>query len=145
MAEHMRANSARKDGLDRMSLACVWANCWRRERKTESWVAREVEWELRRVFPWEAYCSFVIFERSNAASPIPLFLDIIRVCYCRCCIPGGCVEGSEVVVVFEVEVDYKGPASGLAWWPVLRTNRRLAGNASKFQTSYAQLIHFDNS
>jgi hypothetical protein len=38
-------------------------------------VAREVEWELRRELPWEAYWAEVIRERSKAARPTP-FRDI---------------------------------------------------------------------
>lgn len=55
------------------------ANCWRRERKTESWVASEVECEVRREEPWEAYWAEVMRERSKAARPTPL-RDILMCC-----------------------------------------------------------------
>lgn len=72
MAVHMRANWARKEGSERISFAWVWANCWRRERKTESWVSSAAAFVVRRVEPWEAYWAEVRRERSNAAMPMPL-------------------------------------------------------------------------
>ncbi len=72
MAAHMRANCARKVGFERMSFACVWANCWSRERKTASWVSRACALVERRVEPWLAYCAEVRRERSKAARPTPL-------------------------------------------------------------------------
>lgn len=54
MAVHMRANCARKDGSERMSLACVWANCCSAVRKTESWVSRASAFVARREEPCEA-------------------------------------------------------------------------------------------
>lgn len=68
----MRANCARKDGSDRMSLAWVCANCCRRERKTESCVSRACASCDRKEFPWEANCADVRRERSKAARPTPL-------------------------------------------------------------------------
>lgn len=41
-------------------------------------MAREVECELRRLLPWEAYWADVIRERSKAARPTPL-RDIVDV------------------------------------------------------------------
>jgi hypothetical protein len=55
-----------------MSFAWVCANCWRRERKTESWVSRAEALEARREEPWEANWAEVRRERSKAARPTPL-------------------------------------------------------------------------
>ncbi len=72
MAAHMRANWARKVGLERMSLACVVANCCSRERNTASCVSRACALVERRVEPWLAYWAEVRRERSKAARPTPL-------------------------------------------------------------------------
>lgn len=72
MAAHMRPNSARNVGFDRMSLACVCANCCSRLRKTESCVESELACEVRRLEPCEANCAEVRRERSKAARPTAL-------------------------------------------------------------------------
>ena len=84
MAAHMRANWARKVGFERMSLACVVANCCSSERNTASCVSRACALVERRVEPWLAYWAEVRRERSKAARPTPL-RDIFRRrrCYCR--------------------------------------------------------------
>lgn len=72
MAVHMRANCALKAGSERMSLAWVWANCWRSERKTVSCVDRAEVLASRRYEPWEAKWREVRRERSKAPMPTPL-------------------------------------------------------------------------
>lgn len=72
----MRANCARNDGFERMSLAWVVANCWRRDRKTESCASRACALAVRREVPWEANWADVRRLRSKAPIPTP-FLDIV--------------------------------------------------------------------
>ncbi|KNB11726.1 hypothetical protein FOXG_20553 [Fusarium oxysporum f. sp. lycopersici 4287] len=78
MAAHMRANWARKAGSERISRACVFANCWRRERNTASCVSRAWALLARREEPCDANCADVRRERSKAARPTPL-RDIVEV------------------------------------------------------------------
>ena len=51
-AVHMRANSARKAGLARMSLEWVRAKLWTSDWKTESWVSRDCALRVRSEAPW---------------------------------------------------------------------------------------------
>ncbi len=97
MAAHMRANWARNVGFERMSLACVCANCCSSERNTASCVSRACALVERSVEPWLAYCADVSRERSKAARPTP-FRDILFFFWVgrgRVCVGAGVLSGSE--------------------------------------------------
>lgn len=79
---HMRANSARNCGLERMLVAWVMLNSCRRDWKTESWVCRDSVWRVLRVRPWEAYWDEEMWVRLREDRPGVRRLGVVMVGEC---------------------------------------------------------------